>query len=317
MTQPRIEFERVPGHEHIIRIPLTDVHDPQACLEVLQDTFETCFKNEEYQIIVDLRGVRYPSTRLVALLVEMTSRLRRRNGDLKIINLSFTARRNLATFSPESYLSVERDEDAAVEGFAGFPGDLEAPEIPAEDIVDDPIIDKLEESFSEEKRTTVQAPPEEASPKEATPKSVRKHLQVKSAAQNLYTICDFVTDYAQQAGFSDKDLGKTKIAVYEACLNVIEHAYHSNPDNVIDIWVEYDAERFVVEIRDYGIGFEGFGDHKQYDVHAALDDRRTGGFGLYIIRRSMDEIEYQADEANGNVLRMTKYIKADGKQEIS
>jgi anti-sigma regulatory factor (Ser/Thr protein kinase) len=30
---------------------------------------------------------------------------------------------------------------------------------------------------------------------------------------------------------SEKEIGKIKIAVYEACLNVIEHAYHSGRMN--------------------------------------------------------------------------------------
>jgi anti-sigma regulatory factor (Ser/Thr protein kinase) len=41
---------------------------------------------------------------------------------------------------------------------------------------------------------------------------------------------------------------------------------------------------------------------------SAMDHRQTGGFGLYIIRRSMNEIDYQADRVKGNRLTLTKYI---------
>jgi anti-sigma regulatory factor (Ser/Thr protein kinase) len=73
------------------------------------------------------------------------------------------------------------------------------------------------------------------------------------------------------------------------------------------VWVDYDDERFKVIVQDYGIGFEGLS-LKDYDVMSAMDHRQTGGFGLYIIRRSMNEIDYQADRVKGNRLTLTKYI---------
>lgn len=145
-------------------------------------------------------------------------------------------------------------------------------------------------------------------------KGERNHLRVKSLAKNLYAICDFVIKYATRASFDSKVVGKMRIAVYEACLNVIEHAYHSNPENWIDVWIEYNAEMFKVVIQDYGTGFDGFSDQK-FDAVSAMDGRQTGGFGLYIILRSMDKVDYRPDQKHGNRLTMVKFIKDAANEE--
>jgi anti-sigma regulatory factor (Ser/Thr protein kinase) len=133
-------------------------------------------------------------------------------------------------------------------------------------------------------------------------------IRVESRASNLYQLCDFVTVHAVQAGISEKEIGKIKIAVYEACLNVIEHAYHSRPDEWIDLEVVYAPDKFTIAITDHGLSFE-MKPPTAYDVQEVMDKRRSGGFGLHIIRRSMDNVEYHPDLVNGNRLIMVKHLK--------
>jgi anti-sigma regulatory factor (Ser/Thr protein kinase) len=73
------------------------------------------------------------------------------------------------------------------------------------------------------------------------------------------------------------------------------------------VWVDFDRDKFTIVIQDYGLSFE-FKGHNRYDVQAAMEGRQTGGFGLYIIQRSMDEISYQADPVRGNRLTLVKYL---------
>jgi serine/threonine-protein kinase RsbW len=301
---PKIVVERVHGSEELVRIPLVNFADPKELLGGLNNAFEACFRNGHSKIIVDCKQVSFPSASLIALLIEATSRARRLNGEVILTGLSRSAKANLATFSPLSYLCLETPENISakspehnLENIENKGDDFEL--LPTDEIAEDPIVEKFDDSFHDVTHSQEQ-------PKNLA-REDNKHLRVSSDSKNLYTICDFVTRFAQKAGFNARDIGKTKIAVYEACLNVIEHAYRSNPDNWIDVWVDYDDERFKVIVQDYGIGFEGLS-LKDYDVMSAMDHRQTGGFGLYIIRRSMNEIDYQADRVKGNRLTLTKYI---------
>ncbi|MCI0691694.1 ATP-binding protein [candidate division KSB1 bacterium] len=133
-------------------------------------------------------------------------------------------------------------------------------------------------------------------------------IRVESRVSNLYQLCDFVTVHAVKAGISEKEISKIKVAVYEACLNVIEHAYHSRPDEWIELEVGYSPDKFTIVITDHGLSFE-MKPPTAYDVQEVMDKRRSGGFGLHIIRRSMDSVEYHPDLVNGNRLIMVKHLK--------
>lgn len=138
-------------------------------------------------------------------------------------------------------------------------------------------------------------------------KSKEYRIRVKSKNASLYTICDFVTALANQSGIAEREVGKIKVTVYEACLNVIEHAYHSDPDEWIVVTVQIRKSAFFIIIQDWGESFK-FDNSSSYNVEQAMQDRRTGGFGLYIIRRSMDDVFYKTDPVNGNRLILKKNI---------
>ncbi len=320
MSTTKIAFEPIDTLDKAVRIPLGNLRDAQFILEVLEDTFAACFAKGICRFVVDLENIEFPSSTLIALLVEATSRARRHNGDVKIVNLPKQTRKKMEAFSTTYYLSIREDEALALKDFglkAEGPPPAEEVIIPTEDISDDPLIEEIESRFSKGSSETaghgeiLPEKPQLDVGKSERPKGGRNHLRVESTTQKLYEICDFVTKYADRAGFGPKEVGKLKIAVYEACLNVIEHAYHSKPDNWIDVWLEYNEEMFKVIIQDYGNGFEGFS-RKSYDVVSAMDERQTGGFGLYIIRRAMDQIDYRPDPSRGNRLTMVKFLKSDG-----
>ncbi|MBN1466452.1 ATP-binding protein, partial [candidate division KSB1 bacterium] len=118
----------------------------------------------------------------------------------------------------------------------------------------------------------------------------------------------FVTARAKAIGFGENDLSRIKIAVYEACLNAIQHTRKMNPGDKVVVEVESRARTLVVNVYDRGIGFDPDKTH-DYDVTDAASHRKTGGMGLHIIRRAMDEVNYQMDTLNGNKLIMVKHLK--------
>lgn len=311
MIEESVTVERLDGSPNSVRITLNETDDVQVLQRDLQLILDSCFNQGLYNIVLNLENLEYPPTSFIALIIEATSRARRLQGDVWLVNVSHSAKNNFVTFTPTSYLTLDNNDgghftkrppeteteaDVADSDTNPIPPEeaVEDLSLDDEDIAEVPLVEKLDESILEV---------------EDTSSTEVNHLRVRSESTNLYTICDFVTEHAEKAGMGERDVGKTKIAIYEACLNIIEHAYRSNPEHWIDVWVEYDPERFTIYVKDYGIGFE-FHQQKRYDVQAAMEGRQTGGFGLYIIRRSMDEVEYRADPINGNRLTLVKYLRS-------
>lgn len=97
-----------------------------------------------------------------------------------------------------------------------------------------------------------------------------------------------------------------KLAVDEACTNVITHGYAGmNPGSII-LALDFRPQQVVVTITDFGHPFEPY-EPPAPDVEAGLEDLPTGGFGLFFIYQAMDEIGYRTAE-DGNHLVFLKRL---------
>jgi anti-sigma regulatory factor (Ser/Thr protein kinase) len=130
-------------------------------------------------------------------------------------------------------------------------------------------------------------------------------LDVKSSIKNLEDVRNFISVTAAALGFDEHSAFEIEISVYEACANVIEHAYRSDPGGVIAIEVVGDSSKAVVTITDNGLRFPPSVD-RNIDITRFIETRQDGGLGIYIIEACMDEIRYRRED-NTNVLEMVKY----------
>jgi serine/threonine-protein kinase RsbW len=132
-------------------------------------------------------------------------------------------------------------------------------------------------------------------------------LRIPSQTANLQVIRNFVSDVAKSVGFENQDIGKIELAVDEACTNVIEHAYHQDQKQDIDVAVKIDYDKFTVVITDHGKGFKPE-DVDIPDMNRYLAELRVGGLGIYLMKHLMDEVEYNTRPGRSNQVRMVKYL---------
>ncbi|MFW5973374.1 MAG: ATP-binding protein [Bacteroidota bacterium] len=131
-------------------------------------------------------------------------------------------------------------------------------------------------------------------------------LTIPSATQYLAEVRRFVEKRARTAGLPDDVVDQFKLAVDEACSNVIEHAYAGEASHTIDIKVVSNAARFTVLIRDQGRSFEPQ-HYRSPDLFDLVQHRKDGGFGVHLMRRLMDRVEYRR-RGSVNEVSLTKYV---------
>ena len=68
---------------------------------------------------------------------------------------------------------------------------------------------------------------------------------------------------------------------------------------------------FVIQIRDWGQSFDP-AVIPEPNVDAPLEERPLGGLGLFLIRQSMDDVQFTFDPEHGNELRMEKRLRVEG-----
>ena len=142
------------------------------------------------------------------------------------------------------------------------------------------------------------------------PKAKAKyHLKIPSQTDNLEIIREFVSNLAAKAGFNNDDVDKIELAVDEACANVIKHAYNKKDDKeqLIDIAIEIDYNKFVVIVTDKGKGFD-ISRIKEPNMTEYLAEMRVGGLGIFLMRSLMDEVNFNIQPGGKNQVRMVKYF---------
>ena len=122
---------------------------------------------------------------------------------------------------------------------------------------------------------------------------------------SLAAIGKFVVDAARSAGLDDMATYEIELAVDEACTNIIEHAYGGQDKGEIECECETTPEGLRVTIRDWGEAFDP-SKIKDIDFSQPMEDIGPRGAGLAIIRKTMDEVEFDFSE-DGNVLKLSKH----------
>jgi serine/threonine-protein kinase RsbW len=156
------------------------------------------------------------------------------------------------------------------------------------------------------------ASPDNIRRKESTNKIL---LQAPGHGSYLAHIRVIVGDLARKVGFDEDEAAKIEMAVDEACSNVVKHAYspdkkwcwqHRDPEIRLDVRTE--GRRLVIEINDHGQRFD-FANYRPVDIEDRLREMKRNGYGIFIMRNFMDEVQYNSNDQTGNTLRMVKYLK--------
>lgn len=125
--------------------------------------------------------------------------------------------------------------------------------------------------------------------------------------ESLNEFREFLKEHlASTPGVTDEVLYDVQLAVDEACTNIITHGYAGLDPGSIILDLEVHPRQLTVTITDFGHSFEPDSTPIP-DVDAPIEERELGGFGLFFIQQSMDEMDYQVTE-DGNKMILTRYL---------
>lgn len=122
---------------------------------------------------------------------------------------------------------------------------------------------------------------------------------------SLEAIAAFIAQAAQEAGFDNKGIYAIKLAVDEACSNIIEHGYGEEVGGKIHCGYEVLQDGLKITLQDWSKPFnpEDVPD-PNFDVD--LQELKPRGAGLYFIKNLMDEVKFDFKSGDGNLLTMIK-----------
>ncbi|RXT15453.1 anti-sigma B factor RsbW [Ammoniphilus sp. CFH 90114] len=134
-------------------------------------------------------------------------------------------------------------------------------------------------------------------------------LSIPSDADYIDLVRLTLYGIATKQGFSFEEIEDMKVAVAEACNNVVLHAYQSPQMGSIDIEFKWDSQSLCIHVKDYG---KSFNYEKEYTESTSLHEKevhelKVGGLGLYMMQALMDEVRVMNNE--GTEVVLTKFLK--------
>ncbi len=125
------------------------------------------------------------------------------------------------------------------------------------------------------------------------PKRRQFRLEVEAKDIELLTIKDFVQRVCDAAGCAPKETSSIKLAIDEACSNIIRHAYQGRNGGKIKLEMGISFMDLKIKITDYGKPFD-FRGIKDPDLNHYVDIGKKGGLGIWLIKKVMNRVNYHA-----------------------
>ena len=117
-------------------------------------------------------------------------------------------------------------------------------------------------------------------------------LEIDAKLSNLEKVLDFVNQHLNNAKCPDQTRIQVDIAVEEIFVNIAHYAY--NPEvGKATIRVEISEKPLTISLTfmDNGKPYDPLS-RKDPDVSLSAEERQIGGLGIYMVKKSMDEIQY-------------------------
>ena len=135
-----------------------------------------------------------------------------------------------------------------------------------------------------------------------------KEIELEAKIENLAAATDFVCRQLEELNCPPTIQMQIELAVDEIFTNVSMYAYTPGTGNV-KISVDTDTPGLVrIIFCDSGVPYDPL-QKDDPDVTLSAAERQIGGLGIYLVKKSMDRLEYQFKHGH-NILTLTKRFRS-------
>lgn len=134
-----------------------------------------------------------------------------------------------------------------------------------------------------------------------------KELTIAATVENIGTVTDFVDEQLEALDCPVKAQMQIDIAIDELFGNIAHYAYHPEVGNAtVRVEVTEEPLAVIVTFIDRGVPYDPL-NAAEPDITLSAEDRQLGGLGIYMVKKSMDEISYEYKDGK-NILSIKKKL---------
>ena len=134
-----------------------------------------------------------------------------------------------------------------------------------------------------------------------------KELTVEAKTTNIEAVTDFVNEQLEALDCPMKAQMQIDIAIDELFGNIAHYAY--NPEigkATVRVEVIEDPLAVTITFIDNGVPYDPLA-KADPDITLSAEEREIGGLGIYMVKKSMDDITYEYKDEH-NILKIKKHI---------
>lgn len=134
-----------------------------------------------------------------------------------------------------------------------------------------------------------------------------KELNVCATVENIQVVTDFVNEQLEMINCPVKILMQIDVAIDELFGNIAHYAYDPNVGPVtVRVEVQKDVPAIIITFIDNGVPYDPL-QKEDPNITLSAEEREIGGLGIYMVKKTMDDISYEYKNGQ-NILKVRKKI---------
>ena len=135
-----------------------------------------------------------------------------------------------------------------------------------------------------------------------------KELTVAATVENIETVTDFVNEQLEALDCPMKAQMQIDIAIDELFGNIAHYAYNPEVGSAtVRVEVIEDPLAVTITFIDNGVPYDPLA-KADPDTTLSAEEREIGGLGIYMVKKSMDDITYEYKDGQ-NILAIKKNLQ--------
>ena len=134
-----------------------------------------------------------------------------------------------------------------------------------------------------------------------------KEITLAETVENIETVTEFVNAQLELIDCPIKVQMQIDIAIDELFGNIAHYAYNTEVGNAtVRVEISEAPLAVIITFIDNGVPYDPLGKDDP-DITLSAEEREIGGLGIYMVKKSMDEITYEYKDGQ-NILKIKKNI---------
>ena len=135
-----------------------------------------------------------------------------------------------------------------------------------------------------------------------------EQLTIEATTENLSRVTEFIISSLEELNCDPKILFQMELVIEELFVNVAHYAYRPDVGEcTVQKEIETSPSRSItMTLIDSGVPYNPL-EHEDPDTSLGVEEREVGGLGIFLVKKSVDEISYIYKDGQ-NILRIKKFF---------